>query len=179
MTSLEMESVMTTEERMQELFDRQDIYEIITRYCRGVDRGNVELIQSCYFDDAQDDHGMFKGLGVEFAQWITDWCDEHLRCSQHFIGNFQCEIDGDIAHTETYCISCSETKTDTQSTVYNRYIDRFERRGGEWRIANRLVVLDVSRNDPVTANFDDGNPDWNFTWGRRDGAVSLTQPCLT
>jgi hypothetical protein len=35
-----------------------------------------------------------------------------------------------------------------------RYVDRFERRDGEWRIAARITVHDWSRIDPVTENFE-------------------------
>jgi len=78
-----------------------------------------------YHEDAIDDHGMFKGKGSDFADWIVDLLGD-TRC-QHFIGNFACELHGDVAYTETYCISCSEADT-TTATVYNRYIDRFEKR---------------------------------------------------
>ena len=154
-------------EALQALVDRQAIYDVIARYCRGVDRGDVEAIRSVYHADATDDHGMFKGLGVDFAPWIVEWERENIRACQHFIGNFTCDLQGDVAHTETYCISFSETVTGDHATVYNRYIDRFERRGGEWRIADRVVVLDLTRVEPATASFGDV-PGWNFTWGTRD-----------
>ena len=53
------------------------------------------------------------------------------------------------------------------ATVYNRYVDRFERRDGEWKIAARVVVLDLTRVEPATPPFGDV-PGWNFTWGTRD-----------
>lgn len=37
-------------------------------------------------------------------------------------------------------------------TAYNRYIDRFERRHGEWKIADRLVVVTGARL-PVDAGW--------------------------
>lgn len=154
-------------DRLAELLDRQEIYEVLTRYCRGVDRCDVELIRSVYHDDAIDDHGMFKGLGIDFAQWIVDWERENLRMGQHFIGNYSCELDGDVAHTETYCISFSEDKQGRNATVYNRYIDRFERRDGRWKIAARRVVIDLSRVDPPGPPFGEV-PGWTFTFGSRD-----------
>jgi hypothetical protein len=154
------------ERQMRALLDRQQIYEVLTRYCRGVDRGDVELIRSVYHADATDDHGMFKGLGVDFASWIVEFLKEWKQC-QHFIGNFNCNLQGDVAHTETYCLSISDDGQGHNSAVYNRYIDRFERRNGEWKIAERLVVLDVSRVDPVTESFD-SVPGWNFAWGQRN-----------
>ena len=78
--------------QIDELISRHEIYEVLTRYCRGVDRCDVELIRSVYHEDAMDDHGMFKGLGVQFAQWIVDWEKANIKLSQHFIGNFTCEL---------------------------------------------------------------------------------------
>jgi hypothetical protein len=129
------------ERQMRALLDRQQIYEVLTRYCRGVDRGDVELIRSVYHADATDDHGMFKGLGVDFASWIVEFLKDWKQC-QHFIGNFNCNLQGDVAHTETYCLSISDDGQGHNSAVYNRYIDRFERRKGEWKIADRLIVRD-------------------------------------
>jgi hypothetical protein len=44
-------------------------------------------------------------------------------------------------------------------------VDRMERRNGEWRIADRVVVLDSQRSDPVPRDL---APLENFTVGRRD-----------
>lgn len=154
------------EAQIRSILDRQQIYEVLTRYCRGVDRADVEMIRSVYHEDATDDHGMFKGLGSDFAPWIVDFLKDIRQC-QHLIGNFSCDLQGDTAYTETYCLSISDDGQGTNMTAYNRYIDRFERRQGEWKIADRLVVLDVTRTEPATEPF--GNvPGWDFTWGRRN-----------
>lgn len=159
---------MTTfEDDMRALIERQKIYDVIIRYCRGVDRCDVELLRSVYHEDAIDDHGMFKGRGVDFAEWIIDWTFKNLRRGQHVIGNFSCDLQGDVAFTETYCISFSEDVTGRNATVYNRYIDRFEKRNGEWKIADRLVVIDLSRTDEGAEPFGEV-PGWHFTFGRRD-----------
>ncbi len=124
------------------------------------------MLRSVYHPDATDDHGMFKGLGVDFAPWIVDYLKDTRQC-QHLIGNFTCDLQGDVAYTETYCLSINDNGQGLNITAYNRYIDRFERRNGEWRIADRLVVLDVTRIEPTTEPF--GNvPGWNFTWGTKD-----------
>ncbi|GGC18160.1 hypothetical protein GCM10011371_02100 [Novosphingobium marinum] len=152
---------------LRALVDREEIYEVLTRYCRGVDRCDAELLKSVYHDDATDDHGMFKGLGHDFAEWIVAWELENLRMGQHLIGNFRCDLQGDVAWTETYCISFSEDHEGRNATVYNRYVDRFERRGGEWKIADRTVVIDMTRIDEPGPPFGDV-PGWEFAFGKRD-----------
>ena len=42
------------------LLDREAIREAMGRYCRGIDRLDVDLIRSAYHEDAFDDHGPFK-----------------------------------------------------------------------------------------------------------------------
>tara|TARA_B100000795_G_C22792674_1_gene437709 strand:- start:1232 stop:1735 length:504 start_codon:yes stop_codon:yes gene_type:complete len=158
--------------KIQGLIDKQEIYDVLLRYCQGVDRCDVDLIKSVYHDDAQDDHGMFKGKGLDFAEWIVDWEKENIEAGQHLIGNFSCDLKGDIAYCETYCVSFSVDKLGNNATVYNRYIDRFEKRLGCWKIADRLVVLDITRVDDPSPPFGDV-PGWNFTWGRRDKSDPL------
>ena len=155
--------------RLDELLSRHEIYEVLTRYCRGVDRGDVELLRSVYHEDATDDHGMFKGRGVDFSEWIVDWMRNNLRACQHFIGNFSCDLQGEVAFTETYCVSFSEYKDGNNSMVYSRFIDRFEKRDGVWKIADRLLVPDLSRSDPASPGFGDAQG-WDFSWGRRDSS---------
>ena len=58
---------MVENNKIQELIDRQEIYDVLIRYCQGVDRCDVNLIKSVYHEDAQDGHGMFKGRGLDFA----------------------------------------------------------------------------------------------------------------
>lgn len=151
--------------RMQAFLDKQEIYEVLTRYCRGVDRGDVEMIKSVYHEDAIDDHGIFKGRGKDFAEWIVDFLKDIRQC-QHLIGNVQIELDGDVAWSETYCLSISDDG-ERHQTVFNRYIDRFERRNGEWLIAHRLIAFDISRSDPVTESYGAELGD-ALTMGKRD-----------
>ena len=55
------------------------------------------------------------------------------------------------------------------ATVYTRYSDRFEKRNGEWRIAHRRVLLDLTRLDPVTGRFGDSDG-FTFAWGYKGKA---------
>ena len=48
-----------------------------------------------------------------------------------------------------------------------RYVDDFERRDGEWRIAFRLCTFDWTRTDPVP-------PAWDFTPPFHRGRLDAT-----
>ena len=131
------------EAMVRELYDKQAIRELINNYSRGVDRQDRDLLVSCYHPDAVDDHGMFVGGPEDFFDW-TD--PSHLcffRTHQHLVSNHTCTLDGDVAHTETYWMFAGMTEEGGNLTMFGgRYIDRMEKRDGEWRIAARKCVLE-------------------------------------
>jgi hypothetical protein len=131
---------------LRELVDRQQLYELLTRYCRAIDRVDEELLLSCYHPDAEQDHGAYKG---DIPGLV-----EHLRGRamnaekgplQHVIANCRFELEGDVAFGESYIRTVMTDAAGAALLGFGRYVDRFERRGGEWRIANRQVIIDVPR----------------------------------
>jgi hypothetical protein len=136
--------------KLQHLIDRQEIYEVLMRYCRGVDRCDPDLVRAAYHPDAWDDHGPFKGNAWEFADRFSKGRKEVF---YHFIGNMLIDVDGDVAHSEAYFVAqhiFDREGKDWDFVLGGRYMDRWERRDGEWKIARRTVVLDWSRQDPIT-----------------------------
>lgn len=137
---------MTSEElerTVAELADRQAINDCLMTYSRGIDRLDRELLISVYHEDAIDDHGVFVGNREEFADWaIAMHTATHLS-HQHCIFNFTCDLDGDVAHTETYYMFVGMNRTGTPMAMSGgRYIDRLEKRDGRWAIAARVCVRD-------------------------------------
>ena len=128
---------------VRELQDRRQIYDCLMRYSRGVDRLDRHLILSAYHEDAIDDHGMFVGDPLEFADWVIAMHSRTHLSHLHSLFNHYCELDGDVAHTETYYMFCGMNRTGTPLSMSGgRYIDRFERRDGRWAIAARVCVRD-------------------------------------
>ena len=129
------------EDAVSQLVDRQQIHDCVLRYCRGVDRFDRDLVLSAYHPDARDFHGPFEGDPVEFVAWAFAYHSEHQFRTQHSVLNHYVELDGDVAHTETYWICTSVNKAgDPLTMAGGRYVDRFERRHGQWRIATRVCV---------------------------------------
>ena len=122
---------------VREIQDRQAILDCITRFCRGVDRMDRDLILSAYHPDAVDDHGVFVGGPEALTDWMLVVCQK-IEGSAHMIGNHTVEIVGDTAHAETYVLTGSMP----YKLSCGRYIDRLERRDGKWGIVARKVVLD-------------------------------------
>src|SRR6202162_2490863 len=128
--------------RLQELLDRQDILDCIHRYCRAVDRFDRGLLLSVYHPDAIDDHGVFVGGPLEFADWAFGYHSLYQNLTHHIVTNPHCELAGDTAHTETYWLFSGINKEGPSTLHFGRYIDRFERRNGRWAIAARACVIE-------------------------------------
>lgn len=127
---------------LRALLDRQAIVDCINRYARGVDRDDPSLIASAYHPDALEDHGAFIG-GVDDLIPFLAWAHRPFDGYQRFVTNQSMEVDGDRAHAETYYLCI--LRRDAKGTLLangGRYVDRLERRDGEWRIARRVVVMD-------------------------------------
>jgi hypothetical protein len=105
-----------------------------------VDRCDEELLLSVYHPDAYDDHaGFFQGSAVDFVRFVmTTFRDKPP--TQHVLSNVRFEIEGDVAFGESYVVMRSATPDAAHSSGFARYVDRFERRDGEWRIAHRRLV---------------------------------------
>ena len=52
---------------LQAFIDKQAIQDVLVRYCRGVDRCDLEMLRSAYWEDATDDHGSLSGNAWEFV----------------------------------------------------------------------------------------------------------------
>jgi hypothetical protein len=140
-----------------ELSDREEIRDVLFRYTRGIDRLDLALVRSCYHPDAHDDHGAFRGDLDGFLAWVGDVLS-YFESTMHFIGNQLIELDGDVAHTESYCVAYHRRGADDGEDPYDlvtalRYVDRLERRGGDWKIADRVCVFDWSRRDPIVGEW--------------------------
>jgi len=142
--------------RVQLIEDRQAIHDAIVRYCRGVDRSDAELVASAFHDDAVDNHF---GPVLPFREAIgtlkaaRNGGPPSKTTSMHNLCNILIEIDGDIARCESYVNVLVRIPQESGGAVdwlhAGRYVDRFERRKGEWRIAYRTVVYDLERFDEV------------------------------
>jgi hypothetical protein len=149
---------MTQEElerTVAELADRQAISDVLMTYSRGIDRLDRDLLLSVYHEDAIDDHGVFVGTPEEFVDWaIAMHTATHLS-HQHCIFNVTCDLDGDVAHTESYYMFVGMNRAgDPLAMTGGRYIDRMEKRDGRWAIAARVCVRDWAPLERVPESMD-------------------------
>ena len=122
--------------------DRQEIWDCLVRYTRGLDRHDKELMASAYHPDAWDDHGLKSASGSDFCDWAIGFHGQIQTHHQHFIANHTVELDGNTAHAETYYFFWGENIEGPPSLAFGRYVDRFEKRDGRWAIAYRRCITE-------------------------------------
>jgi hypothetical protein len=141
---------MDTVERLAAV---EEIRQVVLRFCRGLDRLDVELMHSAYLPGAVDDHGVFVGDAAEFCDRVLE---THRRydATMHCVLNHVVELDGpDDARGEAYVLAHVLRKDEHGNPVHDawwgRYADRYARRDGRWGIAHRVVVHEWTRRQPL------------------------------
>jgi hypothetical protein len=158
---------------LDQLASRAEITEVVLRYVRAIDRMDEPLLRSCFHPDSRHRHGSFDGLSSDFCGFALDIC-RPLVATHHQLGPVSIELAGDAAFTETYFTShhrFGETpppggRPHEDRFAGGRYVDRFERRDGAWRIAERVGLTEWVRYEPSSdRGFWDGPAGQR---GRRD-----------
>jgi len=148
---------------LEEISAHLEIRDALSRYCRGCDRRDADLLRSAYFDDATDvrAYDAPDATPAEFAQRLIDGFGELPDFSQHLVTNVSIDLDieAGVAHVESYLLAIHPVGPQTSLTlrpadgqthlriIGGRALDRFERRDGQWRIARRVMLVDWSRED--------------------------------
>ena len=127
----------------QELSDRIEIQDLLTRYTRAIDTLDFALLDTVFTPDAQIDYTVAGGIEGAYPE-VRAWLAKALAAfsyMMHFSGNSTVELDGDSARARTYCINpMGFTNSDGSThvfTVYVHYVDRLVRTAEGWRIAER------------------------------------------
>src|SRR3546814_879439 len=161
---------------IHEIPARLSIREALSRYCRGVDRGDAALIESAYHPDALDIHGSFRGTPAEFAVLCIEKFDAARDIvGQHHVTNSVIDFAGDEARVESYFLAWRPQANGVTGDpelvpLGGRYLDRFEKRGDAWRIARRETIFDWLGKPAALGAFD-----WDHDYpkgARRDADLS-------
>jgi hypothetical protein len=134
----------------ESLAAKQEIHELVLRYCRGVDRLDLDLVRSTYHPDGVDHHTGFDGPIDDYLVWVAGALSR-FRGTMHLVGNHLVELDGDLAVAETYgtAVHWGDPPDDPRRNFTSgfRYVDRVERRAGRWAVAERWAVREWTRSD--------------------------------
>jgi hypothetical protein len=138
-----------------ELASKQEIAELSARYMRGLDRLDRALLASVFHEDARVNYGFFAGSAKDFVEFAYGALVGHL-ANHHMIGQVLIELAGDTATGEVYFQAFHrivDGGAEKDLFIAGRYVDRYERRGGVWRIAFRAEVNDWARTEPAADDF--------------------------
>jgi hypothetical protein len=137
---------------LEELSDKQEIHEVVLRYCRGVDRLDLQAVRDCYHADGIDHHTGFDGSADDYVAWLPTPLGQ-FKGTMHILGNQLIEVRGDVARSESYgnAHHWGEPADDPSHNFVSafRYVDRMERRDGVWKIAERWAIREWTRSIPA------------------------------
>ena len=136
---------------LEEIEARTAIEDCLKRFARAVDRQDWALARTLYHEGAFDDHGFFKGPPDALLAHVAA-LHEHQDHSMHFNTNVLIEfLAKDRAFVETYVLVLQRFRPGApnvparsqglRNLASARYLDRFEKRNGEWRVAHRTLVF--------------------------------------
>ncbi len=159
--------VQALEAEVRQLRDREAIRDCIHRYAQGLDRHDEDILGSAYHDDAIDRHGEDRSR-EDFIRWANGFHAADWTAHLHHMTNTRIGVDGDAAWAETYFLAVLKRKDGTMADIGGgRYIDRLERRDGEWRIVLRETIVDYQAK--VEAETFGGTSVYlGGTWDRSD-----------
>ena len=136
-----------------ELQDRADIVDVCVRYARALDRRDWELLRTCFVPDVGVEYeGMDPIKGYDALDRVCRDALEPLDVSQHLLGNFTVELDGDVAGCECY-LHAQHVRAGTpggdQYVVAGTYRDALRRDRDGWLITHRTLDVAWTAGNPA------------------------------
>lgn len=134
--------------------DRFAIVDLAARYMRGLDRLDGALLAAQFWSDARCEYGIFSGTPADFAAFCMAALKDHAR-NHHMLGQHLIDFTGENeAYGEVYYQAyhrvAGEDGNPRDLFIAGRYVDRYERREGVWKIAYRSELVDWLRDDPAS-----------------------------
>lgn len=154
------------------LLAKQALYELSCLYMRGLDRTDRGLLRSVFFDNAYCEYGFINGSPEDFVEYAITALQGH-EANQHMIANTLYQVHGEEAFGEVYFHAYHKIKSVAgyeDIIIAGRYLDRYEKRDGTWKIAYRSELVDWSRSQATNDPYFEMAPD-TLLGGRLDDSV--------
>jgi hypothetical protein len=165
------------EARLALMLARDELHQLVSAYCRAVDRADYEALRSLYHPDATDSHGSFSTGGVEQFIGQLRAAEPYVLVSQHNITTTNFVIEGETGRGEIYCLvfhTFAGPEHDIDVIIGGRYLDNYTKHDGRWKFSQRTIVTDWAyHNDPSQVNF--GHPS---TRGSLRGKAGQADPSI-
>ncbi len=129
---------------IEEISDRIEIDDLLTRYTVAIDTKDWKLLDTCFLPDAQLDYTQTGGIQGAYPE-VREWLEKALAAfpmTVHYISNSTVTLEGDRAKARTYVINPMGFPNPDGSlhifTVGGYYVDELTRTADGWRIATRM-----------------------------------------
>jgi hypothetical protein len=150
----------------ERIADRLEIQDVMYRWCRAIDRLDYDEIRAVFHADATDTHGIYNGNIEGLISWIRER-HRTITFSMHQVSNMLIEFaTPEVAMSEAYLRTIQRYPAEAAAALKqlangyepvgasdlwtcSRYIDRFERRDGAWKIAQRVLAQEWKVITPV------------------------------
>lgn len=134
--------------RQDELCSKEAIRDCIYRINRGMDRIDRELMLSGFHAGARIRWGTVESMDLNVFIEAAIKMQHATSRVQHLVGNILIQLQGELADVESYEIARHLTPLGNEKKdliIASRYVDKFRRRDGDWRIERRDKVVDWIR----------------------------------
>ncbi|WGK62450.1 nuclear transport factor 2 family protein [Halopseudomonas sp. SMJS2] len=151
-------SLVSEQALLGEVEAKQALHLLNSLFCRAHDRADRGLMMSLFTADASIDCGSFQGSAEPYIVSVTELSDEIERTFSS-VSNEIFYITGDEARGEVCLINFTTVVNDgvkTDRLTGGRYLDKYRKVGGAWKIEHRSFVHDWNMNQPTTAVWDEG-----------------------
>lgn len=128
-----------------------EIYDLVCDYMRAQDRLIPDLHLSVFHEDATADYGdAYRGDAAGFVRFAQDVLRPH-HANHHMIGQVRIDFESaNLAFGEVYFQAFHRIEVESGGKrdlfMAGRYVDRYERRNGAWKIAHRSELFDWVRD---------------------------------
>jgi 3-phenylpropionate/cinnamic acid dioxygenase small subunit len=148
-----------TDARRVESDDLQELNQLVYRYAAAVDACDVEAFLDTFHSDARlrtyhpdSDEPFTDFVGHDKLASVPNTMRQMFRRTAHQMTNHLVDVDGDTATGSLLCTARHlSTNPDDRAAlvVVIRYVDRYDRRAGRWRISDRQIRFLWSERHPV------------------------------
>ncbi|MBI1181191.1 MAG: hypothetical protein GC201_11585 [Alphaproteobacteria bacterium] len=157
--------------------DKLEIHETIYRYCRSMDRMDAPLALDCFWPEANLEYStLYNGSPAGFVEWLWP-VHAAMVCHAHRVTNILVDFKSDTEAASESMVHVTLRMEANGELVdlsgHGRYLDRWRKQDGRWRIAGRTYVQDMGTVVPVgsrdvSAILYPGTPGQRAIHGARD-----------
>ena len=140
---------------VDDLLATEEIRALSATYMRGLDRLDRQVLRSVFHDDARTDYGFYQGGPDGFVDMAYHALASH-HSNHHLLGQILVTLDGERAQGEVYFQAYHRVVDNGRAEdlfIAGRYVDRYEKRDGVWKIAFRAELNDWARTEEAADDF--------------------------